>query len=63
MQVVVVEDGEQDETSEVARPESAPPPLSPQVHTYDHLSHQFISPIHLIYWSRLSKLLFNLGTN
>jgi len=29
-QVVVVEDGEQDETSEVARPESAPPPLSPQ---------------------------------
>ena len=31
LQVVVVEDGEQDETSEVARPDSAPPPLSPQV--------------------------------
>ena len=44
IQVVVVEDGEQDEASEGVRPESAPPPLSPQVrmnitffqHRYKH---------------------------
>ena len=46
IQVVVVEDGEQDETSEVARPESAPPPLSPQVHL---IIDQPSSPTYLTY--------------
>jgi hypothetical protein len=41
-QVVVVEDGEQDETSEVVRPESAPPPLSPQVHIIIDHDHDII---------------------
>ena len=42
LQVVVVEDGEQDETSEVVRPESAPPPLSPQVHIIIDHDHDII---------------------